>query len=272
MHRGECLRQKVTVDIIRSNKNFFGYELEKTTGVAKQNRAKIIECFSKWKRKMEKRLQTSTGWGREIMQSRINQSKGSDQSVTECNDREGAKILKSVTECQLSEFEINSFPFNQICNFSMASINLENLSTPLFLYPEFTSGSSSEVEVSNARLEAVTTGSRDMKCHTVISILSSFRGRGVEILQPSFPANVVMSVIPLDFGLFSLKLVEANYKGDPQMRAIKKWWKWRAQISRGNYAQWRRMWYNIRTTSMFGRIVFGWTKDSLPLYHSEKRS
>ena len=81
-----------------------------------------------------------------------------------------------------------------------------------------------------ARLEAETKHTRDVKCNTVISIPSAFGG---EMFSAAYPAggNVVMSVIPRDCKivrksdampeLFNLKLVEANYKGDPQMRAIK---------------------------------------------------
>ena len=45
--------------------------------------------------------------------------------ISECNDREGAKIVKSFTECHLSESEISSIPSYQNYNFPMASINLQ---------------------------------------------------------------------------------------------------------------------------------------------------
>ena len=82
----------------------------------------------------------------------------------------------------------------------------------------------------DARLEAETTHTRDVKCNTVISIPSAFGG---EMFAAAYPArgSVIMSVIPRDWKivkksdglpmLFNLKLVEANYKGDPQMMAIK---------------------------------------------------
>ena len=47
--------------------------------------------------------------------------------ITECNDREGAKLVKSVTECQSSEFEVSSIYYNQKSNFPMASINLKKI-------------------------------------------------------------------------------------------------------------------------------------------------
>ena len=121
-------------------------------------------------------------------------NKNAAMCIIECNDRKGAKIVRSITNCQL----------------------------------QITSGSSSEVEVVDARLEAVTTGVRDVKCNTVISIPSVF---GEELFSAAYPANVVMSLIPRDCKilrksdalpeLLNLKFVEANYKGDPQMRAIK---------------------------------------------------
>ena len=84
------------------------------------------------------------------------------------------------------------------------------------------------MEVVDARLEAENTHTRDVKCNAVISISSAF---GVEMFPAAYPGNVVMSVIPRDCKiakksdalpeLFNLKLVEAKYKGDPQMRTIK---------------------------------------------------
>ena len=88
------------------------------------------------------------------------------------------------------------------------------------------------MEVAYARLEAETKHTRDVKCNpaTAIFIPSAFGG---ELFPAAYPAggNVVMSVIPRDCKivqksntlpeLFKLKLVEANYKGDPQVRAIK---------------------------------------------------
>ena len=82
--------------------------------------------------------------------------------ITECNDREGAKLVKSVTECQSSEFEVSSIYYNQKSNFPMASINLKKINQFFLRTPEITSGSSSGVEVVDARLEAVTTGSREV--------------------------------------------------------------------------------------------------------------
>ena len=48
----------------------------------------------------------------------------------------------------------------------MASINLKKSIKLLLRYPEITSGSSSEVEVVDARLEAVNSGTRDVKSNT----------------------------------------------------------------------------------------------------------
>ena len=111
----------------------------------------------------------------------------------------------------------------------MTSINLKKLNKLLLRHPEITSGSSSEVEVVDARLEAETTHTRDVKCNTVTSLPSAFWGKMFTAAHPG--GSVVMSVTPRDCKnlkksdalpeLFNLKLVEANYKGDPQMRAIK---------------------------------------------------
>ena len=112
----------------------------------------------------------------------------------------------------------------------MTSLNLKKLKKLLLKHPEITSGSSSEVEIVDARLEWETNHTRDIRCNTVISIPSALGG---ELFPAAYPAggNVIMSVIPRDCKivrkssalpeLFNLKLVEANYKGDPQMRAIK---------------------------------------------------
>ena len=58
----------------------------------------------------------------------------------------------------------------------------------------------------------------------------SIWGGGGELFSAVYPGNVIMSVIPRDCKsskksyalpeLFNLKLMEANYKGDPQMRTI----------------------------------------------------
>ena len=162
--------------------------------------------------------------------------------IAECNDRESAKVVKSITESKLRESDINSTvnsspPFNKTSYRSnkihistMTSLNLKKLNKLLLKHPEITSGSSSEVEIVDARLEAETHHTRDIRCNTVISIPSAFGG---ELFPAAYPAggNVIMSVIPRDCKifrkssalpeLFNLKLVEANYKGDPQMRAIK---------------------------------------------------
>ena len=145
--------------------------------------------------------------------------------------------MKSITECKLRESDINSTVnsnslFTQTNTSTMTSINLKKLNKLLLKHPEITSGRRSEVEIVDARLEAETKNTRDIRCNTVISILSAFGG---ELFPAAYPAggNVIMSVIPRDCKiarkssalpeLFNLKLIEANYKGDPQMRAIKEW-------------------------------------------------
>ena len=122
--------------------------------------------------------------------------------IVECYDRECAKIVKSITECKLRESDINSivdnnFPFVMRNTSIRTSLNLKKLSKLLLKHPEITSGSSSEVEVVDARLEAETRHTRDVRCNTVISIPSAFGG---ELFPAAYPAggNVIMSVIPRD--------------------------------------------------------------------------
>ena len=96
--------------------------------------------------------------------------------IAKCNDREGAKIVKSITECKLRESDINSTVnsnshFTQTNTSTMTSINLMKLNKLLLKHPEITSGSSIEVEIVEARLEAETQNTRDIRCNTVISFL-----------------------------------------------------------------------------------------------------
>ena len=95
--------------------------------------------------------------------------------IFESNDRKVAIVVKSINECRLSEREINSTPFGQFYNFPTASINLQKKKI-LLRYPEITSGSSSDVEVVDERLEAATTKSREVRSKTVVSISSAFEG------------------------------------------------------------------------------------------------
>ena len=147
--------------------------------------------------------------------------------MVEFNDRKGAKTVKSITECELPQSDINSIvnnnlPFGKRNISKMKSLILRELNKILLKLPETTSGISSEVEVVDTRLEAETNHTRDVKCNTVISIPSAFCG---ELFPAVYPAGgkVIMSVIPRDCKivrksdalpeLFNLKLVEVNYKG-----------------------------------------------------------
>ena len=80
----------------------------------------------------------------------------------------------------------------------------------------------------DARLEAVTIGVRDVNCNTVISIPSA-SGKGVVSVGVPGKRCYVSDTTRLENRLrksdampelFNLKLVEANYKGDPQMRVV----------------------------------------------------
>ena len=140
------------------------------------------------------------------------------------------RLLSELRESDINSIINNNLPFGKRNIPIMTSLNLKKLNKLLLEHPEITSGNSSEVEVVYERLEAETRHTRDVKCNTVISLPSAFGG---ELFPAAYPAggNVVMSVIPRDCKivqkstalpeLFNLKLVEANYKGDPQVRAIK---------------------------------------------------
>ena len=129
----------------------------------------------------------------------------------------------------MRELKTLSIQTSNYFTFPMASISLRKLNNILLRHPEIASGSSSEIEVVGAQLDAVTTGSSAVNCKIVISIPSAFGGRG--IIPPRYPANAVMSVVPQDCKivpksytlpkLVSLKLIEAENKGDPQVKAIK---------------------------------------------------
>ena len=58
----------------------------------------------------------------------------------------------------------------------MVSNDLKKLIKLLLRRPEITSRGSSEIEVVDAQMEAVTTGSSDVICNAVISITSAFGG------------------------------------------------------------------------------------------------
>ena len=77
-------------------------------------------------------------------------------------------------------------------------------------------------------MESRTTGTVEAKTNTVISVPSRFSG---EIYPPVYLTNVKMGGIPRDRKavmkseclpeLFCLKLMQANYKADPQLEAIR---------------------------------------------------
>ena len=79
-----------------------------------------------------------------------------------------------------------------------------------------------------ANIEARFTETVEPKTNTIISIPSRFTE---EVYPPVYPAKIIMSVILRDCKkvkkqdclpeLFSFKLVEANYKAEPQLEAIR---------------------------------------------------
>ena len=60
-------------------------------------------------------------------------------------------------------------PTSTICKFPIASIIIKNSTNYYYKHLEITSESKSEIEFVDARWETVTTGSRNLKCNTVIS-------------------------------------------------------------------------------------------------------
>ena len=220
-----------TVAKLHSINNSLGYKVQKNTGGAINKSRKLVVPANEHRIGASNRNFSPEEGGKTRDHRLANQN--AVTCIIECNDRKSANIVKSITVCQLRDFAINPFtnnniPFNNKNNSTMTSINLKKLNQLLLRHPEITSGSSSKVEVVDARLEAVTTNTRDVECNTVISIPSEFGGR--ELFPAAYPGNVFMSVIPRDFKsfkktdvlleLFNLKLVEANYKGGPQMRII----------------------------------------------------
>ena len=219
-----------TVAKLLSITNSLGYNEQKTTGGNINKPRKLVVSAN------ERRFGTSNRNSPQAEGGKTRDRRLTDQNavmrIIECNDRKGANIVKSITECQLREFAINSFTNSNIRfdnkNIStMTFFNLKKLNKLLLRHPEITSGSSSGVEVVDARLEAETTKTRDVKCNSVISSPSAFGG----MFPAAYPGNVVLSVIPRDCKtvrkndalpeLFNLNLLEAKYKWDPQMRTIR---------------------------------------------------
>ena len=171
-----------TVAKLHSITNSLGYKKQKTTGGAINKWRKLVVSANEHQiRASTRNFQPEEG-GKTRDHRVANQN--AVTGIIEFNDRKGANIVKSITEGQLRESAINFFTTNKIHfqnnnNSTMKSFNLKKLNKLLLRHPEITSGSSSEVEVVDATLEAVKTSIRDDKCITVISIPSAFRGGGV---------------------------------------------------------------------------------------------
>ena len=164
---------------LQSITNSLGYKAQKTTGGAISKSKKLVGSANAHRIGSSNRKILPDEGGKTRDHRLTNQN--AVPRIIECNDRKGAKIVELMTECQLREFAFNPFQNNKIPfqynNIStMTNINLKKQNKILLRYPEITSGSSSELEVVDARQEAVTTGTRDVKCNTVMSILSAFGG------------------------------------------------------------------------------------------------
>ena len=145
------------------------------------------------------------------------------RSISRVENWTNKKRVGVITECDLSKPMTFSF-------FSIIKTSLKNLNKHLAEHPEIVSNSdnSSEVEVINEQLEARTSRTAEPKTSSINSTPSKFSG---ENYPPVNSTSVIMIVITRDHkvaeksdclpDLFSLKLVEANYKPDPQLKAIR---------------------------------------------------
>ena len=136
---GEALRVSLydhtfTVAELRSINNSFVFKSVTTTGVA--NAKSRLSNDSDIKSQICKYGCTSPPDenGKSCDLSATNHNAA--MCISECNDREGAKVVKSITECQFSESNINSIPSKQIYNFPKVSIILKNLNKILLRYSE----------------------------------------------------------------------------------------------------------------------------------------
>ena len=161
----------ITVAKIRIISNSLGYaKLDNTAGLMKA-KSKVSNVLAKKSAIFKLVCKSPPDQGeKSCAQTSTNQPKMAEICISECNDRKAAKVAEPITECQLSQLEIPSIPNNYICNFPLTSLKLKKLIKLSFQYPDITSEISSEIEEVDARLEAVTTGSSDVKCNTVISI------------------------------------------------------------------------------------------------------
>ena len=106
-----------TVAKLRSINNSFGYQVQKITGRANSKSNKSIVSANESKIGKNNRQLPPDEGGKSCDRSTSNQKVAI--CIIECNDREGAKIVKSITYCQLRESEFNSIlqlPKQQIPN------------------------------------------------------------------------------------------------------------------------------------------------------------
>ena len=164
-----------TVIKVRSINNSLGYRnLDNTIGVVKTKSRKSNDSATKNAICKCGCESPPDEGGTSCVQESTNHM--ADICISECNDRDEVKVVKSISECKFSECQINFFPIRTLCNIPMASINLNKIKKSLLRHSKFTSGSSSKIEEVDKRLEAVTTGARDVKFNTVVSIPAAFGG------------------------------------------------------------------------------------------------
>ena len=111
----------ITVAKLRSINNSLGYQVQKTTGVANSKSIKAIVPANENKIRPNNRKFPLDEGGKSCDRSTTNQN--ATMCIIECDDRKGAKIVKSITNYQLRESYFSSilkFPNN---NFQMTIKN-----------------------------------------------------------------------------------------------------------------------------------------------------
>ena len=119
-----------TVAKLRSITNSLGYNKQKTTG-GTINTSRNLVVSANERRIGEIGFKSPLEEGDKTRDHRL-ANQNALKLIIEFNDRKGANIVKSITECQLREFAINSFTNNNISfdkknNSTMTSLNLKKL-------------------------------------------------------------------------------------------------------------------------------------------------
>ena len=111
---------KFTVAKLRSINNFLCYQVQKTTGVAFSKSSKPVVSANENKIGPSNRKLPPDEGGKS--RDRLTTNQNAAMRIIECNDREGAKLVKSITNCQLREFAFHHFCNLQNNNYQMANL------------------------------------------------------------------------------------------------------------------------------------------------------